>query len=241
MRAALGDDRLERIRLHPAPAGVHDLAEACVPMPGGVSIAERADRCRSVALLAEDGRESAQADTIVVRARGSFAAKGSSRPGVVYDAVSPADLTGPQGGTRRQARRVGDPAVGESNSFARDAVDVRTRVAVIPVTTQMVRPQAVDVDVKNVRGHRPARGVRPVVREPTASPVDREGSNRRCGRTLTRLTAPLYGIGLLLSRIRSIWFYRGIPWQAHGRMFRPPWRVDSGPVTIRPSRSQDLL
>ena len=54
--------------LHTALAGIDDVGEARVPVPGGMSIGERADRCRPVALLAEDRSESMKADAIVIRA-----------------------------------------------------------------------------------------------------------------------------------------------------------------------------
>ena len=81
-------------------------------------------------------------DGDVVRREESFV----RRVKVIGEVQARGTLAGHEGGSRRQTWRIGTEPVGEANSPSGDGIDVGRRMAVVPVTTQVVRTQRVEIE-----------------------------------------------------------------------------------------------
>ena len=149
---------VERHRAHlvgalaAAFAGVVDLVEVGVPVPGGVALAEGTDRCRAQAGLAQLPHPARAGKRRAELPAGPLDERVRRHAAVVDDAGVDAEAPGEEGGAAGQAGHVGGVAVVEAHALLGQPVDVRAGRAVVSVAAEMVGAQRVDVDREDAHG-----------------------------------------------------------------------------------------
>ena len=132
-----------------AAARIVNFGKTRVNMPRAVTLAKRRNH-RGVfeTVLTQSARPTGAIESRLKRAVFAFEKRIRRDAAVIDDAVQDAGPTAKQRGARGQTRHIGRVTVVVAHAARGDSVDVGRGVAVITVTTQMIGPQRIDVEVK---------------------------------------------------------------------------------------------
>ncbi len=136
-------------RLRTALPGVVDFIEARVELPRGMALSKRTDHGRVEADDLHFSRQAFIFDAVPEAPVAPLDKQVRRRASVSDHPAVNTEHAGVQGRPRGQTGRVAGVAVGETNPFRREGVDLRRGVAVIAITAQMVGTQRVNINVEN--------------------------------------------------------------------------------------------